>query len=442
MNSNEKQSITARVITALLAVLAGMILIVAATEASFAETNYVEVGTSEELNQALGGGHTVDGDKVILQHDVTTDKSLDIYKVFIIDLNGHDITETNEGKQIDNEYDRCRYDSSLFNLYGRLTIGGNGTVKTTKEHSDIFHIISGAVTVNGGTYITEAKNSFPVSMGEGSVAINDGKFESHNAEGLPTTITQADDFYPSRTRGYSQSISIRGGSVQSIMGFYENDLFLRVNGGEIDRIVMDESRKITFEMNGGTIKAGASLDAQVVFNGEMNGGMIQGGGGLKIFGGAARSTFEMNGGTLCSGYLFPLAVKQNRSKKNLMIVALRGGKLIQKGYRTGLKLIGNVKTTIYGTSIIADGETKLKEPGIQASDAKVLKWKVSPKVKFAGRYYAKKDTCKIKGFKYAYKRSAKSKFTIKKGVKLKTSKKTYIYKSKLPNSIKGNVTAK
>ncbi|MBR2948159.1 MAG: hypothetical protein IKC17_06195 [Bacteroidales bacterium] len=141
------------------------------------EENYPDTDEERLRFAALNGG------TVTLTDDVELESSLIVAdnKDMVIDLNGHNITNTS-GSTLIGEGDGII-------VYGNLTIKGNGTVSSNTRTVWARGDYGAKVTINGGHYIgvnhADAKCEVIYASGNGIIDIYGGTFEATNmAEGF------------------------------------------------------------------------------------------------------------------------------------------------------------------------------------------------------------------------------------------------------------------
>ena len=400
---------------------------------SYAGTK-ITVSTAEELNGALGGGHEVEGNSLVLEHNV--DLSDEIIRIteteteLKLDLNGYNIL-----KDVPEEETSFPVLFSVNNADFRLM--GDGTLRINSGSSKYSNVISyedGAnVVIDGGT----------IEPDDNRAAIqNDG-----NAE------------YGSK----ASTLTINGGKIKGIIadsGRYSYGKYV-INGGEINELAIPYAEQVT--VNGGTI---GNLNSGNI---TLNGGII---GKLRIEDGNWwKDSSKVKGGEITSGI-----VLAGQGITKLLGGTIYGGVKIEgmnyllKEYPVRLVLDGSrvIYDTKLGTGIRVSGAARIKlisgeiystktgRSSGKRARAGVYIEKQRKKGKDESKVYfqaAKDRKLKIKGFTSAlYRESTKSKVAIKAHTKLTVkkydSKKErltnknvkYVKGSKVPRFIRGNMT--
>ena len=336
------------------------------TGAAITDEPVATVTGADDLNAALGGHHTVKGNTLILEEDVSlTDGYIRIEnaaKRITIDGNGKKFTGTADPMfAVDNSSVRFigegTYQASNRNHF--LTLGDgsrvtieDGTFSADRKYSvflrgDFKTASEARLVINGGkigTYAVDTDDSGTLFLTIKGGKVGQVKFGIGNWSYLPDPDDPRRDAMPHR-------ITISGGSVNKITSIGANRITL--NGGTIGtggiHVTNSTGKIYSMKVNKGRIKGSVFVGVTVALT--VNGGRLSDvycGGKFVMKGGMISSAEKyalelqstearIEGGTIRTEKKNGIAVRINRTK-----LSLSGGKIVSKNLngKIGIQLDG------------------------------------------------------------------------------------------------------
>lgn len=418
-----------------LLVLAVFILVIAMLpQSSFAQSDMaasvVPITSLDQLNQALGGVHTVNGNKISLEDDVLMDTTIEIQlpEPLILDLNGKRILYDRE----DAGHSGIWGLESAFILKSNATIDGNGAIETTKHGVAAIEMVGCTLTVNNGTIKTLGGDSPTVVVNSfdkdlSTIIINGG------------TLTSKRDFAIDSRNGAIADVQINNGSINGSIILkqpYSKDMAefsgknkLEVNGGTVHKIFCGST---LCNIKSGTVSQGLWSDYSDI---TMSGGTVSGSGVLVEYG-----NFTMTKGKIYSTDKQGLKLDASSSDKQTKYKShISGGTITtSKKDARGITFMGNHE---------GNAELKLSGGTIRST---------SKNSSGAGIYALGKNitvllqgtpggTGYIKDYKYGLCKKRLAQVSLGKNTRVyapKSKKAGYTKGQKIPQNIIGNVTIK
>lgn len=409
------------------------------------QTPVKTVSNAEELNQALGGIHKVDNNKLILQEDVE-----------FIDLKKLDSSNSDLTVRIDDSKDEIELD-----------LNGKTITNKSVNGSTAFSIKKSQIKIVGGSFcclnLSDSSqvylDMFRLESGA-DVYLSDIEATSKSARSMAFHIMN-ENFDPEYTSNVR--LEINGSKIDDDIEAYSSKFDLVLNNSNVKYIDIiptnnDLSRN-TITVHSGTIgEINACSGTSVYLDGgcvrkllsnstgpnlNMNGGKISDEldvSNLKLRGGTITTsvkcnTINMNGGQIVSNAGYGIKIENSylglsKIADGLICTTRKGATGIIVSDRARLKLMG-------GTI-----ETRLKKgnKGISVTGSR----EYSNRIKHISRVYFKAQKgkrLKIKGYKFGYHRTKKyGKVEILPHTKLKVKRKRFFKGYQLPRSIKGDIT--
>jgi hypothetical protein len=398
----------------------------------------VEVTTASELNEALGGGHTVDGDTVTLGADVRLSEAVELTGDFhlILNMNGKTIRRVvSENTPDDERYIFADKTGDAGNK-SSFKVTGEGTLLAVDEELNTSELTVNSFLHTAGGTTLEIKGKLNDycginASGDNELIIRDGVYYTTTQIANAKTVICGGTFQEEITSGgdpyttvSSYKLIIKGGVYKEI----NTSGSVWFKGGEVQKTKYD----------GRVINCGNKL---VVSGGKINDAVF------------AKLKFEISGGEISSACFPVVKVGPGYLDEDAYIASARitGGKIVLTNSTGGngveisngkLVLTGGEIINTYGKgsfgiyidnstlSTVIENDYCEQATGISLKQAKVY-WKG-----------VKGSSLHIKGFKTGFEKTEKTKSVILGSTKLSTpsaKKKRYTAKNVLPDKITGNI---